>query len=387
MSTSISELVAGAFVLTEVTVRSRSFVKKDKAVTDQAIANNHASADAGSFHKNLFASASGELRALKKAGAAARTYLYNKTTPYDTGQGSLQKGARLLPATQSLDFIQGFGELEATYMTALDGFKQVYDQRKQQALAALGAMGDSSEYPEVYELDEYFGIELSMNPVPTSAQLPDSLPIEVMEQAAKDMAQTQMDSLSNAIADTRDRLGDELARMAGVLKRHSEGEKTKLYGSLLDNMRNVTDLLDATNITNDPALDLVVQRVRAELCPPKRTIDDYKMSRGLAEDAARAAGQISAELTSAPSVGGFTVSTPPELPELNPEDMGGFLLPVGEPTPALDELQDILGVDSLDELEPEEPEVPKQGHIPVSNPVLPEGATTEIILPDFEDMF
>lgn len=371
-SNTISDIVSGAFILAEVTVRSRSFVKKDKAVTEQAIANNHASNDAGSFHKNLFASASGELRALKKAGAAARTYLYNKTTPYDTGQGSLQKGARLLPATKSLDFIQGFGELEAAYSTSLDDFKAVYDQRKQQALAALGAMGDSSEYPEAWELDDYFGIELSMNPVPQSAQLPDALPIEVMEQAAQNIAQTQIDSLSNAIADTRGRLGDELTRMAGVLKRHAEGEKTKLYGSLLDNMRNVTDLLEATNVTDDPHLTSIITRVRTELAPPSRSIDDYKLSRGLAEQAASAAQDISTALDSAPSVGAFTEPSCPA-----PVTLTGL-------AKAIDEAPDLVGLPVVETPAPTEPETPQ----PVQNPdpVVPE-EPAEIIMPDFDDMF
>lgn len=300
MST-ISDIVAGSFVLAEVTVRSKAFTKKDVAATEQTIANNHASKDAGSFHKNLFATASAELGALRKAGAACRTYLYTHTTPYDTGHGSLQKGPRLLPATKSLDFMQGFGALEAAYKQRLADFESVYDARKATALQALGGMANPSDYPDAHELHDYFGVELSLSPVPASAQMPDSLPTEVLNEAANNLAQRQVDSINNAIADTRERLGEELSRMAGVLHRHGQGEKTKLYSSLLDNMRTVTDLLDATNVTNDPTLKDVILHVRTDLIPPTRVIDDYKISTELAATAGQRAGEIANVLRGAPS--------------------------------------------------------------------------------------
>lgn len=300
--TEISDIVSGSFILAEVTVRSKAFTKKDKAATAETIANNNASADAGSFQKNLFASASAELKALRKAGAACRTYLYTHTTPFDTGHGSLQKGARLLPATKSMTFMQGFASLEATYKGCLKDFEAVYDIRKATALAALGGMADPNDYPGAHELHDYFGVELTLSPVPATGQLPDSLPIEVLTEAANGMAQRQVDSLNNAIADTRERLGEELSRMAGVLHRQGQGEKTKLYSSLLDNMRTVTDLLEATNVTDDATLTDVIAHVRKDLIPPNRGIDDYKISTELAATAATRAGAIASMLDSAPSV-------------------------------------------------------------------------------------
>lgn len=294
--TAIADIVAGSFVLTEVTVRSKSFVKKDSAATAETIANNHASLDSGKFEKNLLASANSELKAVQKAGAACRTYLYSHTLPYSTGQGALQKGARLLPTVKSIEFMQGFGELELAYNSALTEFKAMYDQRRVQALTALGNMANANDYPEAYELDQYFGVELSVTPVPTGGQLPDSLPTEMLEAAAHGLAEKQVQSINNAIADTRERLGEELMRMAGVFKRHALGEKTKLYGSLLDNMRTVTDLLEATNVTNDSMLSHVVDEVRRCLVPDTVSIDDYKLSISLAGTAAEKAEQIANQL-------------------------------------------------------------------------------------------
>lgn len=319
--TDIADIVSGGFVLAEVTVRSKAFTKKDQAATAQTIANNNASDDAGSFQKNLFASASSELKALRKAGAACRTFLYNHTSPYDTGHGSLQKGARMLPATKSLEFMKGFADLEAAYKGALKDFEQVYDVRKATALAALGGMADPSDYPEAHELHDYFGVELSLSPVPATAQLPDSLPIEVLTEAANKLAQRQVDSLNNAIADTRERLGEELSRMAGVLHRQGQGERTKLYASLLDNMRTVTDLLEATNVTNCPVLADVIKHVRSDLIPPTREIDDYKVSTELAATAATRAEELASVLERAPSVAAPTPMTQTfEPPVAEPEE-------------------------------------------------------------------
>ena len=302
MDNAISDIVSGNFVLVKVVVRSKSFTKKDTAATAETIANNHAASDAGSFTKNLLASARGELKAVEKAGAALRTYCYAHTTPFTPDTGSLKKGERLLPAVKSMDFFNEYGTLEAAYNTALAEFKSVYDVRRAQALVALGDMANPNEYPDSSELDKYFGAELVTSPVPSAASLPPTLPTEMLEKAAQDMADRQLASINNAVADTRERLGDELVRMTGVLQKHAGGEKTKLYASLLDNMRTVTDLLDATNVTNDPTLTGVVAEIRASLIPKGRTIDDYKNSVDLSQDAAETAQRINSTLTgNAPS--------------------------------------------------------------------------------------
>jgi hypothetical protein len=377
MSNTISDIVSGSFILVEVVVRSKAFVAKDQSATTETIDNNHAVSDAGSFQKNLFASANAELRALKKAGAACRTYLYNNTAPYDTGAGSLQKGARLLASTASMEFYQGFGVLEVAYTNALNDFKAVYDERKAQALSNLGSMADSKQYPDVSELDDYFGVELIPSPVPQSGQLPASLPTSVMETASAKMAQGTMDKMNNALADTRERLGAELVRMAGVFQRHSIGEKTKLYGSLMDNMRNVTDLLDATNVTGDLTLTAVVQDIRNKLLPPNRTIDDYKMSITLAGDAATAATQIGNMLNTAPSL----VAAP--TPLTSATVVADSLMDVVDQLPTLDEVKEELT--NHNSAAPIEPPVP-----PTLDVTIPEedgSNTTEPQFPDADDMF
>ena len=251
----------------------------------------------------------------------------------------------------------GFGALELAYNNALTEFKAVYEPRRLSALTALGNMANPNDYPDLSELDQYFGVTLHINPVPASAQLPQSLPTEVLEAAASNIAETQIASINNAVADTRERLGEELVRMAGVFQRHAAGEKTKLYGSLLDNMRTVTDLLEATNVTNDPVLAGVVAEVRESLVPAGRDIDTYKMSRGMCEDAAEVAESLASKLNTAhvskaqsteQQVETPAPSSPPApAPELTPESVQEqfdreFNKPVQPETPLIPDLDNMF---------------------------------------------
>ena len=125
-----------------------------------------------------------------------------------------------------------------------------------QALHNQGGLADPTQYPDVSELDDMFQVRLDIEPVPTVGDFSRmSLPAEVATALGKRMAGRQSKVIENAMADLTNRIVSAVSNMAAQLHKHAKGEKTRLYGSLVDNVRGLLDLLKTSNLTNDPDLD------------------------------------------------------------------------------------------------------------------------------------
>ena len=310
----LADIITSNFLLVNVTVRQKAFRKIDRSATAQTLANNGAVDDAGDFQKNLFAGAKAELDALRKAGAKVRTMSYENTIPFCRGGVSLQTGDRMLPVAKSLDFMAKYNALEADFNAKRADFELVYEDRRDEALANLGGMANPLDYPDVSEIAGYFQVSLDMKPVPHAANLP-ALPGDMLEEITAGMVQSQVDCMENALADTRRRLGEELTRVTTQLGKAANGEKTRLFKSLLGNMEVVVGLLEACNINNDPVLSEVCDGVRNEILHQgKVDIEDYKNSVSLSTDAAEAAARLGKQL----ETGERQAAPSPAAPEPEP---------------------------------------------------------------------
>ena len=103
---------------------------KDKKVTDKALADNHATSDAGKFTKNLL---SGDaLDPIQKLVGKARTYHREVTLPWK------QDGERLLPATLYADYAQTMRGFESSFEALVGEFCSNYEQQVESLPRARG---------------------------------------------------------------------------------------------------------------------------------------------------------------------------------------------------------------------------------------------------------
>jgi hypothetical protein len=245
----------------------------------------HATSDASKVIKNLFAGSDAELKAVKSAYAQVRTFVYDNTLPYTSTRNGARRGPRLLASTNSLPFMKEYNVLQQEALSKLDELKQTYPQRVQQAVSNLGGMGNASEYPDVSELDSMFEMSIDFDPVPAQASFANmSLPPQMADFFIKRMEKRQSIAVENALTDIKGRILEELTRITKQLSRHADGEKVRLYKSLVGNIKRLNGMLRSTNLSGNTELEELCDAIDDKLC--KHDIETLKASPGKAQEVA-----------------------------------------------------------------------------------------------------
>jgi len=199
-----------------------------------------------------------------------------------------------LAASESIGFLQHYKVLHTAYTKALNDFIGAYSSRKAEAISNLGSLANPDDYPDVSELNELFAVNLDMNPVPATTDFERlTIPAEVAQALGNRIAGQQQVVLDNAMKDLSDRIVTELKRMATQLGKFSDGEKTRLYGSLIDNMSGLVALLRSANFTKDAKLNELADRLSE--CT-KHDIKTIKANVSVAKQVAVTANEITADI-------------------------------------------------------------------------------------------
>ena len=117
------------------------------------------------------------------------------------------------------------------------------------------------------------------------------LDADTIEDIKRELEATSDSVLNGAMKDTAKKIAEVVGHMAEKLKTYgtsAKGKKNFFTGSLVENVRELADLLPAFNLTNDPNLDAITDRIKRELC-----VEEAKELRE--NEAARATVQASAE--------------------------------------------------------------------------------------------
>ncbi len=252
----INDALKGNYLLVTLSISRWNASKPDKDLAIEAAAAHGATPEAVRVTKKLMAGADAELNEVNKSLNAIRTYVYNVSLPWAGNDEGAKRGPRLIPTAKSLEIIKQLKLYQDAFKQAMADFKVVYTSRMSQALHNQGGLADPTQYPDVSELDDMFQVRLDIEPVPTVGDFSRmSLPAEVATALGKRMAGRQSKVIENAMADLTNRIVSAVSNMAAQLHKHASGEKTRLYGSLVDNVRGLLDLLKTSNLTNDPGLD------------------------------------------------------------------------------------------------------------------------------------
>lgn len=296
MNASNSELnnaLASNFMLVDMQLRSWSGKRTDRGASDELIASKSATRDSGAFVKNLLASAGKELKQVHTMGNALRTFVYNTTLPWSSSDGA-KRGERVLATKSALSFLSDLQGLKKEYDRAVLELVNVWDVRVQEAMHNLGALADKSDYPDATELASMFSVSVDLKPIPAVADfsrlnVPAALAI-ALSQRHEFAAQTQV---ANAMADLRQRFIDELTRIDKQMSKVANSEKTRLYDTLITNMQTLVEMAKNMNLTGNPALDELVQKIEARVV--SRPVEAYKDNVALASQLAADAKALAVE--------------------------------------------------------------------------------------------
>jgi hypothetical protein len=231
--------------------------KMDKKVSEEIDASKSTKARAGNYHKKLLAG-SDKLEKVQKIATAVRTWNYQQTLPWSDG------GSRLLPMKSFFDYKATLGNYEAQYTQAVDDFLVEYPQLVSSSAFTLGDLFDRGEYPDVEELRNKFRFKYVFCPVPDAGDFR----IDVEEQAKNELQQQYKEyydgKLADAMKDAWDRLHETLTHLSERMD-YTDENKKKFWDSTITNASELCTLLTSLNITNDPKMEQMRQKLEKTL--------------------------------------------------------------------------------------------------------------------------
>ena len=239
--------------------------KHDKQVTKQVANQHHADTSVGRYTKALLP-ATGYLEDVHAMTSTLRQMVYQNTMAWGTVDGT-----RLLPVGNYLKFTTEFRKLQAERDAMVERFLQAYPRLREEAKLFLpNGLYKEEDYPDVDALRSKFACSVEMSPIPTDdfrVQLGD----EELNAIKADVVSRTESSMKQAMREVWQRLYDKVKHMADKLQAlddsaEQDGKtKARLHESTIDNIRELCDLLPRLNITGDPDLEAMTQRVADSL--------------------------------------------------------------------------------------------------------------------------
>lgn len=249
---------------------ARKFDKKASAEVEKS----HGAKDAGRFNKMLIGKEA--LETINKIATSARDYHYKMTLPWG------DNGDRLLPASVFMDYRDAVSGFKGDFGSAVTKFVRDYPDYRDQARKRLGTMYDALDYPPVEEVGKRFRIETHVTPIPTEHDFRVQLNESYVKEIQRDLRASMEARQTEAIKDCWVRLREKVER---IHERLSDEDKV-FRDSLIDNTRDLVNLLPRLNIMNDPDLDAMASEVGQMLVDPGRLRNDKGLRNETADKAA-----------------------------------------------------------------------------------------------------
>jgi len=240
-------------LLVQLAVSQWTARKKDKRATQQVEQANHAASGVGGYHKSLLP-VGDALKNIQQKTTTIRNKFYKNTLPWGVD------GTYILPTANYMDFMAEFSKDKSEWHTLVDTFLNKYSHMVEQAEQALGDMFNQDEYPPVDVVAQKFNIDLAAFPVPADdfrVDLSDAQ-VAAVRQDVEDRVNSAAEAAMNA---AWQRLYDKVEHIHEKLS-----DPSAIYrDTLIENARELVDLLPKLNFADDPELDRMRNEVSKKL--------------------------------------------------------------------------------------------------------------------------
>jgi hypothetical protein len=214
----------------------------DRAVTAEVTSSKNASKDAGNFKRQVIPKEL--IDPVNKAANAA--YLNHKrlTCAWEDG------GTRLL----CIDAFELYndtinGDIRQ-FEVEVGKFLRAYEDIRAQAPVRMGALFNPKDYPPLAEVRERFAIRTQWSPLPNGSDFRVHLQDADLADLASSVDQRVSEAVAKAREDLHERLHDRLSKVSERLA----DPKNIFRDSLIENLRDLCNILPNMCLTNDPEL-------------------------------------------------------------------------------------------------------------------------------------
>lgn len=250
-------------VIVRLNIKQWGGEKIDRSVSDEVASDKKAASNAGKYVKSLFAG-NQLLKDIAKVAGKARNINKAQTLPYLSGQD-------LLPVTNFDSHAEIVGNYKDIYNTLVGEFCHTYEKGRDAQKLRLGDLWNADDYPPVEVVRERFQFTVSYQPLPDGNTFDKMFGSEQMERLLIDTAEAEMQSkIDEAMHDLWSRLIDRVDSFADAMRRYQPKTKeAKAVGtfkdSIVQNIRDICDVLPRLNLTGDADLNNYCDMVRSKL--------------------------------------------------------------------------------------------------------------------------
>jgi hypothetical protein len=240
-------------VLVSLSMSSFSPRRTDKRVTSEVLNQHAAASDAGKFVKNLLPDEA--IEPIKKLDGEIRQFHYENTVPWG------DEGLRLLPILRYDPYTEKMRQSRARRENLVQQFLDNYQRWVESAPARLNGLYNPNDYPARDAVARKFQFKLHCQPVPDAGDFRVDVANEELAALRQSVNEQVAEATRLAHQDVCRRLAQPLAAMVERLSQPDAVFRDTLVG----NLHQIVELIPALNLSGDPQLESVRQRVLAEL--------------------------------------------------------------------------------------------------------------------------
>jgi len=261
-------------LLVQLSISQWTARKYDKKAT-QEVASNHGVVTAvGRYNKSLLPM-NDYLDHVHKKASHIRTKFYENTLPWG------MEGTMMLPTSNYLNFMTEFRKEKSEWEYLVGEFYGAYSGLVMDAKRILGTLYSDADYPSQSDMERKFKIDMAVFPVPSNdfrCQIGDA----ELTRIQQDIEKRVTDAQQTAMQDVWKRLHDKVKHMAEKLA----DPKAIFRDTMVENTRELCELLPRLNFMDDPQLEKMRQDVEATLLKhPEALRNDPDLRRDTAAEA------------------------------------------------------------------------------------------------------
>ena len=226
----------------------------DRKASQFVAVRHDADASAGRYNKRLLPKVA--LASLNATLNEARKTHYHHTLPWD------DVGARLLPVANYERYTGTLDRLIERMRTERSRFIADYDNQVRRAKADLGRLFREDDYPSREELLGRFSARYRIVPVPDSGHFLAELANGESDRVRRDIQKDVTQRLNGALADLYRRLGEAVGHVCERLTEDENGKPKVFRDSLIENLRELVDIVPRLNVFRDEQLNALCLEVQ-----------------------------------------------------------------------------------------------------------------------------
>lgn len=262
-------------LLAQLSISQWTGRKFDKKATKE-VANSHGISEfVGRYNKSLLP-AQDLLKQVHTKSGSIRTAFYENTLPWGL------EGTYILPTSNYLAYKQQFAKQKSEWETLVNQFIAEYPYLRQSAKQHLGSLYNDADYPDTGDMQRRFKLDVAFFPVPAN-DFRCQIASDELSRIQQDVEKRVQAAAQTAMKDVWRRLYERVEHISNKLK----DPKAIFRDSMIENARELCEMLPRLNFSDDPDLERLRQQVEQKIINhhPNQLRSDTKLRQQTADEA------------------------------------------------------------------------------------------------------